>query len=95
MGIYGIVLNESRSIDNTIGDDLEKLDDKIIITPKTALVLTVPNSLTEPVIFTALSTARSGIPSDGKITVSSIEKVVDVEEEELDQSLSQWYQLTK
>lgn len=95
MGIYGVVLNESRFIDNTIEDDFEKLDDKIVIPPKTELVLTVPNSLVEPIIFTALSAARNGIPSDGRITVSSIEKVIDVKDEEIDESMLHWFQLTK
>ena len=83
MGLYGIALNESRFIDNNVESDVEKLDGKIFIPPKVELVITVPSSLVEPIIFTVLSAARTGTPSNGKIIVSSIEKVIDVEDEEI------------
>ena len=95
MGIYGIVLNESRFIDNAIEDDLKKLENEIVIPPKISLVLTIPRSLVEPVVGTAIFAARTGIQSDGKITVSSVEKVIDVDDEEIDESMLHWLQLAK
>jgi len=95
MGIYGVVLSESRFIDNTIEDDSERLGDKVIVPPKITLVLTLPSSLVEPVIFTILSSLKLGDPEDGIITVSSIEKVIDSDDEEIEENLLHWYQLTK
>ena len=95
MGIYGVVLlNESRFIDNNVENDLEKMDHKVFVPPKTELVLTVPNSLVDPVIFTALSAARNGNQADGKVTVSSVEKTIQLDDEEIDEDMLRWYQLT-
>ena len=95
MGIYGIVLNESRCFENAIVNDFEKLDDKIVIPPKINLVLTIPNSLIEPVIFTIVSAAGNRTPVDGKIIVSTVEKVIQLDDEEIDENMLRWYQLTK
>jgi len=95
MGIHGITLSESRFIDNTIEGEFEKLDDKIIVPPKIALVLTLPSSLVEAVTVTVQSAMKTGIPGDGRITISSIEKVMDAGDGEIDENMFQWYQLTK
>ncbi|HUI30764.1 MAG TPA: P-II family nitrogen regulator [Candidatus Acidoferrales bacterium] len=95
MGIYGIVLSESRIIDKAIEEDSEKLDDKIIIPPKIALVLTLTSSLVEPVVFTVLSIMKAGSPANGRITISSFEEVIDTDDEETDTDMLQWYQLAK
>jgi nitrogen regulatory protein PII len=95
MGIYGIVLNESRFIDNAIEDDLKKLENEIVIPPKISLTLTIPDSLVEPVIFTIVSAARNGTQVGGKIIVSSAEKIIQLDDEEIDENMLRWYQLTK
>jgi nitrogen regulatory protein P-II 1 len=94
MGIHGIVLNESRFIDNAIEDDSKHLENEIVIPPKISLVLTIPNSLVEPAIFTIVSAARNGIQVDGKIIVSSVEKIIQLDDEEIDEHVLRWYQLT-
>jgi len=91
MGIYGIVLNESRFIDDKIDEDFEQVGDKIVIPPAIELVLTVPPSLVEPIVFTVLSSFKTGTPGHGKIIVSSIEKTIDADDKEIDESTVRWY----
>ncbi|MFZ1081664.1 MAG: P-II family nitrogen regulator [Candidatus Kryptoniota bacterium] len=95
MGIRGMIMTETKCDDALIAWHSQIEQHETCNAPQMKLVLTVPNSLLQPVLFVIVNEARIGSGGDGRIIVSSIEKVIQVEDEEIDESMLCWYQLTK
>jgi nitrogen regulatory protein P-II 1 len=92
MGICGMIETETNGSDVTMARHSLGEERKTGIAPQMKLVFTVPDSLLQPIISVIVHEARTGSAGDGRIIVSSLEKVIQVEDEEIDESVLHWFQ---
>ncbi len=95
MGINSKAMTEAKMTDSVAIEPYGSQEYQTKVGPEMELVITVPDSLVQSVLSTIVHGVNTGVAGDGRIIVSSIEKIIDLEDEEIDENMLQWFQLTK
>lgn len=89
MGLNEMIITEVKGIgsEKTHTETYRGSQYKISFAPKSKIEIDVPDALAGSVASLIVHCVRTGDVGDGKIVVSSIEKVICVETEEIDESV--------